>query len=1576
MAEARETRVFYKAISDFANLNKDLRKLRSEIAKTQAAEKAFNAASAKDRAAATKASATRAASLAKESAQIKLINRLLAVYRDRQNSVTKSVIAANVAIKAQNNSLLTNTKRLTAAALAAREYAKAQRSITKATGISSDAIRTQKELNKAQAAGVKTTNDNVSALRDHADATVTAEKANVKFVESVGEVNEATGEVIESHKQVAQAVREGASTVDNAARSMTAARRRELDALGAVRVAELNLSEMRKKYGPHSIQVVRAEERLAAAYRRLHAAQELVASDGRNLPPILYHVERAADRVHRSFERIGNFRPRLVPPFIALIPIIGAVVAALNPLVALLGAVGGAAIGLAGQIGSLAGAFLALPGILSAVAAGIGGVIASMGGVGNVFKTYSAMQKAVGKGTGGSGQTQEERAEALADAEWKLAKAQRNVQKAQENLNKARQQALQDLIDLRIEVSRASLNEERAIANLRLAQERYWNVMAEPGSTLGDKLDAAARIKEAEADLQDVRKRNIENQKALTEAEKKGVDQSEKVLDAQENLKDAMIAQRDAQKALKTEAAGGSAAVTAINEYNKALAELSPSARRFVLAIIALEDQWKSARRELQETFFSRWADDLDRLPQAIRNLVNFLKPAVGVMGDFAGIFLRLFTSDEWNRDIATIGEQNGRVLEAMGRGAVALAEALKDVVIAAGPFTEWLVNGIADGAENFRDIVDSARETGRLSSWLDKVADRLERWWTVVKNIGKTIFNYSAAASNFGDWMTDGLIEMTENWRKSSEEARESGSKFQQWLEKIKPVLQEVDRLLGSFFGWFAREANEQGNIDSVVNILRILTDEVGPALGRLFDTLADTDIDEKFLTALASIIESIDTLLESGGSAAFESFFTVIDDFFAGLADFFSKIPEPILQGLLSLFGFLAATIFIGKFTGITKLMGLLLGFNTTRIAGLTGMFAGISALDKLKFVGLLGVIGGLLALAGSSFAKQQDFNEKTLSWLGNPTDENAAEAGKAAQKNGAFFKGLGNIPGTNISAMPGGAPSLGQSLGALTEFLHFWDDLWGNQTSFGTNFEQWLENNMRVFGTFILEITGGFKNLGPTIQREFGNFQRDFGRGWDGFWGNIRTAFDGIVKGLGEIWARIQHAFVTPVNWVITNVYNNGLRSFWNDTAGKLGLAKLPAAATIPIPKTSFNSGGGGGRANLKAKDGAVLPGWSPGRDIHTFYSPTGGTLELSGGEAVMRPEFTRALGKKRIDEINRAARLGKFASGGILGDWDRAPVRSSVSTPTNAKKQATAPPRSNSGSYGGDLFGQVGQSLGRIFSDPVGFVGDGLKAIVNPLLSGMSGVGWSGVVKAIPGRIIDGMVNTVKSWFAANPNRPGSPANAIGWQKQWSAVRSAFPWANLNSAYRPGARTVNGGLSYHGLGRAIDVTPSMAIFNWIRSNYPNSRELIYSPAGSRQIRNGMNYFWGEPVRSQHWDHVHWAMKQGGIWPGVYDNGGWLPHGGAAINQSGKPEAVLTNEESRALKALLGGSGLSSNNMLGAAPASVLGMAPRPVDNSVNIQTLVINNPVPEKPSDSLPKAIRKVGYMNLARERAAS
>jgi SLT domain-containing protein len=123
---------------------------------------------------------------------------------------------------------------------------------------------------------------------------------------------------------------------------------------------------------------------------------------------------------------------------------------------------------------------------------------------------------------------------------------------------------------------------------------------------------------------------------------------------------------------------------------------------------------------------------------------------------------------------------------------------------------------------------------------------------------------------------------------------------------------------------------------------------------------------------------------------------------------------------------------------------------------------------------------------------------------------------------------------------------------------------------------------------------------------------------------------------------------------------------LQTSLSETAGE---AEILNSRLNDIAK---HSGGGGsskgdGKSSKPPKKrkkalGGVLPGYTPGKDVHKFVSPTAGELELSGGEAVMRPEWTAAVGPGYVNHMNMLARTKgvgglrkamRFADGGVLG-----------------------------------------------------------------------------------------------------------------------------------------------------------------------------------------------------------------------------------------------------------------------------------------------------------------------------------
>lgn len=363
-------------------------------------------------------------------------------------------------------------------------------------------------------------------------------------------------------------------------------------------------------------------------------------------------------------------------------------------------------------------------------------------------------------------------------------------------------------------------------------------------------------------------------------------------------------------------------------------------------------------------------------------------------------------------------------------------------------------------------------------------------------------------------------------------------------------------------------------------------------------------------------------------------------------------------------------------------------------------------------------------------------------------------------------------------------------------------------------------------------------------------------------------VQTAFEKAVTGVKVAWEMLKAYTQAPVRFVIETVLNNGLVKAFNWLGSKVG---GPTIDNIPLP---FASGG-------------VLPGYTPGRDVHKFYSPSGGRLELSGGEAIMRPEFTQAMGGPGgIARLNKLARMGmlssqyagggvhSFAGGGVI-DWITSQAASAF-----------------------DWMSDTASATWKALSDPLAYI----KAAM-PTVPGSTAL--AGYANAAAGKLLTAAVDKIKSLFEEFKAAYASSGmgNVSGWANQWAVLQKQFPSAQLFSAMRPGAVTSSGNASYHSMGRAIDVTPSAEIFNWIKQTYgKNIAELIYSPMNGAQVKNGANYLYGEPVRSDHWDHVHWAMANGGVLgavgrPLLMDSGGVLPKGLSMVqNNTGGPERLV--------------------------------------------------------------------------------
>lgn len=387
-------------------------------------------------------------------------------------------------------------------------------------------------------------------------------------------------------------------------------------------------------------------------------------------------------------------------------------------------------------------------------------------------------------------------------------------------------------------------------------------------------------------------------------------------------------------------------------------------------------------------------------------------------------------------------------------------------------------------------------------------------------------------------------------------------------------------------------------------------------------------------------------------------------------------------------------------------------------------------------------------------------------------------------------------------------------------------------------------------------------------------------------------VVDAFETAKDGIGKAWDMVRKAVAKPIVAVVGFI-NDGIIGGINWVLTKLGLdhlklgkIQLPAAIVQAAKDTPRSRSGG---RSLREARGGILPGWSPGKDNYRFIGEKF-DLWLAGGEAIMRPEWTKAVGADFVEQMNAIARTR-----GVHG------VRKAM----GLARGGVVP-----GPKGGnvvDWFKDRWNDIAGFFDslNPVQWLIDKFKSFLPVEIAKI----WLDIATGIIGKVASG----AKDWIfeqlglgggSGEPGnfRGGRSGKGLPWRAIWAMIQEVAPEARLTSAYRPGARTASGYVSYHALGRAVDfVSPNMmATFLKVRRLLPWS-ELYYSPAGWLQLQNGRRHFPRGITRAMHFDHIHAAYAQGGIFTGLFDKGGYLPPGlSLVLNNTGKPEPVLTDDQ----------------------------------------------------------------------------
>jgi hypothetical protein len=357
-------------------------------------------------------------------------------------------------------------------------------------------------------------------------------------------------------------------------------------------------------------------------------------------------------------------------------------------------------------------------------------------------------------------------------------------------------------------------------------------------------------------------------------------------------------------------------------------------------------------------------------------------------------------------------------------------------------------------------------------------------------------------------------------------------------------------------------------------------------------------------------------------------------------------------------------------------------------------------------------------------------------------------------------------------------------------------------------------------------------------------------------------IGKAFNTTGDFISRAWDKIKEAAAAPVRFIVDNVYTNGIEKVWNQIAGAVGLD-----LKLPDVKAGFATGG-------------IMPGYSPGVDNQV--------IAVSGGEAIMRPEWTQAIGAEKVHAMNAMARSGNssgirqmmgFADGGIAG-----------------------------------FLSDAAKNVGNFMSNPLGGITDLIKGPVQQMLGGTGGGNFGQMISQFPMKIIGSLgdkATQLVQGLTQHAGPAGTPVDAgtagAGVQ-QWAGLVSqalsmmgqpanllgtTLRRMNQESGGNPNAinnwdSNALAGIPSKGLMQVIDPT--------FRANaMPGYNTNIYDPMSN--ILASMKYAIGRYGSLAGAYNQAGGYAMGGITPKLYDRGGYLPTGTSLIqNNTGAPERVI--------------------------------------------------------------------------------
>ena len=299
----------------------------------------------------------------------------------------------------------------------------------------------------------------------------------------------------------------------------------------------------------------------------------------------------------------------------------------------------------------------------------------------------------------------------------------------------------------------------------------------------------------------------------------------------------------------------------ALGGNEEAMKRLTPQAREFVRTLKDMQPLVREMRQAAQRGMFPGLTRGVNTLAQRGAPTAQRLLGRYGrEVGGAAERGAQRLTQGGTLRDIDILGRQGARIFSRMVTGALNLADALRNVAVAARPFTEWLTRTVVGWSEMLKISSENARESGRLADFFNRARNTLENVFRIAGNLWNTIRGILRAARPLTEHLINGFRDVTQVWEEFTNSAQ-GQQRMRRWFRAIRAPLDQFFGLIGDVArAWFRlteRGGGREGALTKTMTNLRDIVKPVERLLGNAAEALGPS-----FIEALGEFVKLLNNI------------------------------------------------------------------------------------------------------------------------------------------------------------------------------------------------------------------------------------------------------------------------------------------------------------------------------------------------------------------------------------------------------------------------------------------------------------------------------------------------------------------------------------------------------------------------------------------------------------------------------------------------------------------------------------------------------------------------------------------